>query len=330
MDTVYTVELRSYGFLHPGREQMRTEVLKRAWPFVPGSTLYGAVAAALIRLDGLAPERVPAGDEGFHVLLRAVEAQAVRFLPLVVAEAPVDTAVGYCRAILEQDREQRLFQAIPHAPMSRDLEKIYDNQLFAYGSHRPVVTYYGFVAATDAVAAQLRRALRLLPIIPFGGKGKFALVSGQIVNTCPRPAFQAALATALRERSTAGDGLWVRLLSPMLLGHGDGDWLLTEAAEQVVRRLRQYRIWQSGYVYDQQAATVMVRGSEDLARTQGGTVSFPGGEESRAVPGVPDGSRFRLQGDAANAQRLAAAFVAGVGHPGWRYLGWGQVVPEWL
>lgn len=44
------VHLTSFGFLHPGRERFK-RVTKEAWPFIPGSTLYGAVAAALIRLD---------------------------------------------------------------------------------------------------------------------------------------------------------------------------------------------------------------------------------------------------------------------------------------
>lgn len=67
-DTAFGVHLRSYGFFHSGRERLQTRVLKRVWEHIPGGTLYGAVAAALIRLEGLdeAPPGMGTGD--YHTL----------------------------------------------------------------------------------------------------------------------------------------------------------------------------------------------------------------------------------------------------------------------
>jgi CRISPR-associated Cas5-like protein len=100
MDTAFVVRLRSFGFLHPGRERLRT-VLKRSWPFIPGSTLYGAVAAALIRLDGVGAALPGEGEGGYHRLLRLIagELSRVRFTPLlpVGPDQTLESAEAYCR-----------------------------------------------------------------------------------------------------------------------------------------------------------------------------------------------------------------------------------------
>lgn len=83
------VHLTSYGFLHPGRERFK-RVTKEAWPLIPGSTLYGAVAAALMRLDCHKEEaelKACAACQtscGYRALLAEVQAQLLRFSPLVV------------------------------------------------------------------------------------------------------------------------------------------------------------------------------------------------------------------------------------------------------
>jgi hypothetical protein len=53
---------------------------------------------------------------------------------------------------------------------------------------------------------------------------------------------------------------------------------------------------------------------------------YPGGQESQALQGIPEGSRFRLPASSDLPAELAQRFIEGVGHPGWRYLGWGQLV----
>jgi hypothetical protein len=327
MDTVYQIRLRSYGFLHPGREQLRTDVLKRAWSFIPGSTLYGAVAAALIRLDGIDPHHPYSAQGGFHDLLRQVKTEQIRFTPLVPALADEFTATAYSQAALY--RTQPLFQTIPHAPISRPTEHIHGDQLYAFSMHRPVIEYVGYVFGNSATETLLRRALRLLPIIPLGGKGKFSLVEGQITMQQSRTRFERDLQEALTSL-TATDGIWLQLLTPMLLQEGAENWLLVHARESMVSRVQRYRIWQSGTVFDLRAPNQIARrGIEAEEEIPIESILNPGGEETRAVTGIPEGSRFRMDATPQRVKEIAQYFITGLGHPGWAYAGWGQVVIEW-
>jgi hypothetical protein len=324
MDTVYTIHIRSFGHLHPGRERLRVQVLKRAWPHIPGSTLYGALAAALIRLDGVHPMNPLEGDGGFAHLLQFVVNQQIRFAPCLASPAPILSAAAYCRtALLPRAEQPPLFQTSPHAPTARRSERIYEDQLFAYSNHRPVVDYYGFVFAPAAAEPLLRRALRLLPMIPVGGKGKYSLVQGKIFQQAPRDQFEAAFENELRHTSTP----WVELLTPLLLQSGQDGWLLTQATESIIQRLRRYQIWQSGWVYDwRPEAELRHVGDTGYPGERDDLAVYPGGQESQALQGIPEGSRFRLPASSRLPGEIAHYFIEGVGHPGWGYLGWGQLV----
>lgn len=325
MDTVFHLRLHSHGFVHPGRERLSTQVLKRAWSFIPGSTVHGAVAAALIRLDGLEPDQPLTGRGGFHQLLRLTAAGHIRFLPCLPTDNPLDSAAAYARhagQLLQTSAQLRTarLQAVPHAPIDRHLGHIHGDQLFGFIMHRPETTYEGFVCAPKAFGDQLLRALRLLPLLPFGGRGKFALLSGELAGQTELEAFRNTLVADLAEATG-----WVQLLTPLLLQGGETNWLLDDARQSVVGRLRRYRMWQSGLVYDWQSPDkVAWRGDQDAP-----VYAAPGGAESQAVSGLPEGSRFAFENTEPWRRQVADAFVAGVGHIGWRHLGWGQVVPEW-
>lgn len=347
LDTVLTVRLRSYSFFHSGRERLRVRVVKRCWEFIPGSTLYGAVGAALIRLDGLDPaEPVPLqGDGGYHRLLQAVAEGRIRFTPLLpdlsVETPSIDTAEGYCRtafalqaalygdplpkalegALTPELRQLRgLMQTTPHAPLSRHTLQVHESDLYATAVHRQQQDYAGFifVGASD-LPELLRPALRYLPLLPFGGKGKFTSVEAQVEG---EPGNLAAFRTSL-EGYLAGlnaDGqIEVRLLTPLALQGGDEAWLIKRAKEMSFPRLRRYRAWRQGHYYVPAVEGFIPVG---LDRESGG----PGGTESSPVLGVPEGSRFRLPADQETRARLAQAFIEGDGNPAWTYLGWGQVV----
>lgn len=340
-DTAFIVHLRSYGFFHSGRERLRVQVLKRTWEHIPGSTLYGAVAAALIRLDGLDEHADPfeSGPGGYHALVRAVKERRIRFTPLLpvseeVQEAREWTAGRYCEqamrlhaavyadAKVESDRhEQALFHTTPHAPLDRATEQIHGDQVFAIRAHRPFLDYYGFVFADAGVESLLRRALRLLPFIPVGGRGKFSLVEGKLLQRQHLDDF----AEALREWA-AGRGDWVRLLTPMVLGDGQAEGPLAGAGREVVMTgLRRYRVWRTGRYYDAlQKAFGRSVGTEPGKCVAPDAPFLPGGLESEAVRAVPERSRFRLL----DRDDVACWFIAGVGNPSWTYLGWGQVVIE--
>jgi hypothetical protein len=340
-DTAFVVHLRSYGFFHSGRERLRVQVLKRTWEHIPGSALYGALAAALIRLDGLDEEAEPfeSGPGDYHALLRAVKERRLRFTPLLpvadtVAKAEEWTGQRYCEqairlhAALYGDVEEKagrhemmLFHTTPHAPLSRTAEQIHGDQLFALRTHRPLLDYYGFIFADAKLESMLRRALRLLPFMPLGGKGKFSLVEGRLLEPQPLDEF-----LEMFRGWAPGAGGWARLLTPMVLGDGQADGPLAGVGrEMVMTGLRRYRVWRTGRYYDAVQDTFgRAMGTEPGAGEDPDAPFLPGGLESEAVRAVPERSRFRLlEGD-----DTARWFVEGVGNPSWTYLGWGQVVIE--
>lgn len=333
MDRVFGIRLKSFGFLHSGREPLRVQVLKRAWPFLPGSTLYGALAAALIRLDGGDRADPSGGDGGYHDLLRLVEAQAIRFTPLLPVkeeeeEDRLTTAMSYCQRALELQqaaegtRDERLFFSTPHAPINRQTMQIHQDQLFALAVHQPWLEYRGFVFTTAAGGELLRRGLRMLPFLPLGGKGKFTAAEAEVSELASLASFESELRGSLE-----GNDVWVRLLTPMVLQGGD-NWLLDSAEElQRATPLRRYRVWRTGVYYDPLLKEYSEYGLALSPQEQPGR-AHPGGEVSAAVSAVPDGSRFRLNLTEPLAAQLAQRFVRGAGHPAWTYLGWGQVVIE--
>lgn len=351
LDTVLTVRLRSYGFFHSGRERLRVRVVKRCWEFIPGSTLYGAVVVALIRLDGWDPhEAVPfKGDGGYQRLLRAVAERRIRFTPLLPdlgteEEPAIHTAKDYCHTALRlqsalygdplpeklkplppQLRQLRaLMQTTPHAPLNRHTLQIHESDLYATAVHRQGQDYTGFIfTGAPDLPNLLRPALRYLPLLPFGGKGKFtcveAKVEGQPGNLGD---FRNDLEEYLASLSSNGQ-IEARLLTPLALQGGDESLLMKASEEMHVARLRRYRAWRTGYYY----APGNVKAENGfipvgLDRESGG----PGGTESTPVLGMPERSQFRFPANAETRAQLAQAFIEGDGNPGWTYLGWGQVV----
>jgi hypothetical protein len=337
-NTAFVVHLRSYGFFHSGREGMRVPVLKRTWEHIPGNTLYGALAAALIRLDGIDMDADPfhQGPGMYHELLAAVKAQQIRFTPLLPVGAPIEedwTGQLYCEQAMRlqaavyaegdatpDDHEEALFHTTPHAPLNRDTDQIHEDQLFAIRTHRPLLDYYGFVFADRGLASLLERGLRVLPFIPFGGRGKFSLVEGEVVDQVRLETFIDDIQGWIAEQ----DG-WVRLLTPVVLRDGQADAPLTGAGRALVMSgLRRYRVWRTGRYYDAQKG-----GFGDPIGVEPDDYVDPdaflaGGRESEAVLAVPERSRFQLLA----GEDPATWFVEGLGNPSWTYLGWGQVVIE--
>jgi hypothetical protein len=339
-DRAYVVHLRSYGFFHSGRERLRVQVLKRTWEHIPGSTLYGALAAALIRLDGLNERAEPFEDGlgGYHALVGAVKEQRVRFTPLLPVAGKVDeknpwTGERYCDQAMRLQaavyaepgaeagqHEEKLLHTTPHAPLNRETEQIYQDQLFALRVHRPLMDYYGFVFADADVAEVMARAMRLLPFIPFGGRGKFSLVEGKLLGSQGLEDFVEKLRGWVKKRSG-----WVRLLTPMVLGDGEADVPLAGAGRELVMSgLRRYRVWRTGRYYDAQRGAFGEPMGVEPREEEDPETFLAGGQESQAVRAVPERSRFRvLEGEDA-----ATWFVKGLGNRSWTYLGWGQVVIE--
>lgn len=332
-DTVFCIHLRSYGFFHSGRERLQNRVLKRVWGHIPGGTLYGAVAAALIRLDGIDDNAQPfeEGSGGYATLLQAVKAGEIRFTPLLPVGdgTSLKSAEAYSRqaarlqTALYADatgevptaQDRKLLHTTPHAPQNRDLEKIHSDQVFVLRTHRPLLDYYGFVFGTPDIKDLLKRAFRLFPLMPVGGRGKYSLVEAEIYDTAPLDDFRSDL------QAWATQGDWLRLLTPLVLEDGLGATPLLGTGRTLdMPGLRRYRVWRTGYYYNAQEDTFTEIGLEPGNLEADGLL--PGGQESEAVRAVPERSRVRIKA----GDPVADWFIEGVGNPSWTYLGWGQVV----
>jgi len=311
------IHLTSYGFLHPGRERFK-RVTKEAWPLIPGSTLYGAVAAALIRLDCqreqasldncnqcLASEQTHCG---YLSLLNEVQAKRLRFSPLVVSAFKPDqkfyTAEDYSR---EAAQAAARLGICPRAPLGRETATIYKERLHGLVAHQPLQHYRGFVRTTAEFLPHLKRALRALPFFPFGGgRGKFTQVEAQIVpNSVNESDFCPAQAVTR-----------LGLLTPAILPPGSrslGSIGGSKKYDLENFRLRRYTFWRTGLYWE-----------------EGGAVEFEpyGGPTiqahlTHARLGLAEETVLHLPEPQPDAiQRL---FLNGLGAPDYTYLGWGQV-----
>jgi hypothetical protein len=326
LNKVLALHIRSYGFFHSGRERHRVRVVKRCWEFIPGSAVYGVVGAALLRLDGIGPA-------SYDRLLRGVQEQRIRFTPLLPAAETLESADAYCRQAMllqaalyglplpEADQadeaalqsQRALIRSTPHAPLSRRTLQIHESDLYSLAVHRSEQDYYGFVfIGDDDLIDLLQPALRLLPFMPFGGKGKFELAEGEMLGA---PAnLGAFMDDWLQELDRKSSPLTVRLLTPLPLQDGQFPHLLSGAEELNISRLRRYRVWREGRYYNPLTQALEVFSPDE------------GGQESLPVLGIPEGSSFTLPAN--RKADVVRAFVEGEGNPAWTYLGWGQVVIE--
>ena len=315
MELALLVEVTTYGFLHAGMAPLRQEVLKRTWPYLPGSTLYGALQAGLIRLDG--PQGV-----GPTALLAALTARQVRFTPLLPDGTPSDVAQldgssqitdadTYCRrASLVADFEEGRrgappfrYQTTPHAPLSRRYEQIQGSMLYAVESHSPEQRYRGWIFCTAALEPLLRRAMGLLPFVPLGGKGKYTAAEIRVVQRIDRPAFEAGL------RATLGSAdINVELLSPLVLQGADSDLLRKVRSVSRLRPPRFYRVWRTGLYPDATTGSSRAFGAPvtdgDLPLSWQRPGVYYVGQARDAVKALPEGSRFVFSpADAADVAR---------------------------
>jgi len=319
MEMVHIIQLRSYGFIHPGKERWR-RTIKRCWELIPGSMLYGALADALIRLDcdEIGPSKsrcepkVNVSREGlcarcgYASLLDQIEANNIRFSPLIPSKEPIRTAMDYCRAATRL-KEQVSLTTNPHVVINRLDEKAEEELLFGIQTHSPFMDYYGFVIASEEFLTHLRRSLRCLLISPFGGgQGKFARVEGWVMDSVPDAKFMDGL---LKQFHTSSP---LKLLTPMIAGTPD-NWLFENASELYAPRITRYRIWRTG-----------------LYKENGGWKQYgtPGNEQSVAVLGIPEETSFSLKPENLQQADLNRTFLYGIGNPDWKYLGWGQVIAD--
>ncbi|MBW1947041.1 MAG: hypothetical protein JRI33_03800 [Deltaproteobacteria bacterium] len=311
------IHLKSFGFLHPGRERFK-RVTKEAWLLIPGSTLYGAAAAALVRLDCRRGEanlnnctecqKNPRNDCGYLALLREVKGGRLRFSPLVVTSSKGNqtfyTAEDYSRdAALVLTR----LGICPRAPLGRQTASIFKEKLHGLVAHQPFQEYRGFVRTNpEFLNKHLKRALRALPFFPFGGgRGKFTQIEAKVLQEyenkadfCPpRPVTCLGLLTPAILPST-----------PPRLGTIAG----TKNYDLENFRLRRYTFWRTGLYWDGEP--------HDFKKYGGAAVQD---HLTQARLGLTEDAVFHLQYP--KPEDIQTLFLNGLGAPEFTYLGWGQV-----
>lgn len=335
---VSILRLRVFGFLHAGRERQR-QLFKRTWPLLPGSTVYGALCASMILsrcvrragdgdITGIAKHCLQCGKCPFPGWLQHIRPKedplmegTLRFSPFL----PVEEGLKLANALDFNDLARKLGEEwglwtgepqrarnlwmSPHLSRLRDTGAAAPGSLHALEHHAAGQVYRGFVLHPDDedFRKSLDAAILTLPLVPFGGRGKFCQAEGTVESTMPAEGFMAAL----RERfqsTVMPEAAW--LLTPYPLEEG------TKPAAQLDRdfesyppRFRRYQVWREGPY---------------PARLSGKRVFQDEKGESRAVLVLAEGTRMKVKGK--DESRLADNFLRGVGNVDWTYLGWGQVI----
>lgn len=306
------VHLTSYGFLHPGRERFK-RVTKEAWPLIPGSTLYGAVAAALMRLDchkeKAELEACAACQQscGYRALLAEVQAQRLRFSPLVVTSRQDKEDNFYTAQDYSHDAAHAATRLAvsPRAPLNRDTAAIHQDRLHGLVVHQPWQHYRGFICCTAAFLQEhLKRALLALPFFPFGGgRGKFTQVEAAVIREYPDPAEFCPPRPVRR----------LALLTPAILAKPQlGDLFGGMTCEVANFLLRRYTFWRTGLYWEEDAAGLKEYGGSDIKDHL--TLARVGLAETAALH-FPDPDPNKLQ----------QLFLHGLGAADFTCLGWGQV-----
>lgn len=319
--TIAAVRLRSYGFLHPGRERFK-RVTKECWRVIPGATLYGAVAASLIRQDcrkGRATlENCRACVQnkqaacGYADLLQGAKEESWRFSPLVPPGVPENeeneekeyTLQAYCRDARNQKPPVAM---VSRAPRDRFSGSISEGRLHGVVSHMPFQEYWGFVIAPkEFITRHLHRALAALPFFPFGGgRGKFTQVEAAVTGAMTEDRFTDGL-------TIPPEGCTIQLLSPAL-----GPESLTTVAgshkfDLSGFRPQLYSTWRTGLYWE-----------------AGGLAEYGRGREVATKPrlGLGEGMRIIFR-EAVNPVKLKQLLIQGFGDPDFTRLGWGQMILE--
>ncbi len=168
----------------------------------------------------------------------------------------------------------------------------------------------------ESILPQLKRALRALPFVPFGGRGKFCMAEGEVIRECvAQDQFLETLKDSLPE-----DGVWVSLLTPLVLD--DTDWLLQDenVSVKAIPRFQLYRAWRRGLYREGGELAMYPRGPVHPRPLDPDSLN-----QSVAAPGLVEGSRFQIR-RARLDDDFWRRFLWGFGHRDWTYLGWGQVI----
>ncbi len=322
---VVVIRLLSYAPLHFGEERWK-RVTKSGWKFIPGSTLFGALAHILIKctciredaqavnaercLDCLAKDESPCGYARLQKEVCRKHKEKIRFSPLVVSSPQHHmpyTAAAYSEDALDVGGPR--MTVLPRAPINRERHTIHGDQLHGVIAHQPFQCYRGYVYTHSDFIPTLQSALRMLPFFSFGGaRGKFSQVEGVVEHTWDSP--QDFLPK--KPSST------LRLLTPAIVS---GDDLKPKSMESISGfQLRRYRFWRTGLYYEagdwgQYGAS----GEDDIQGAHGSMTN--------AQLGLREGAVLRLKSDSKTKLNLPGElFLRGLGDRDFTYLGWGQVV----
>ncbi|MHA1757062.1 MAG: hypothetical protein ACTSVV_09845 [Promethearchaeota archaeon] len=300
------IRIKSYSFLHLGKERWK-RVIKKTWNYIPGSTLYGIIANCLIRLEcqkGVATTEncnncLDNGsiECGYKLLLKQIKDHNIRFSPLIPSQVKVENAKDYCSI---GNKIWIKMGLTPHAPIDREHFKIYRDQLFGVLTHQPFQQYWGFIVLKEnSFKDYLKKPLRLLPLTPFGGRGKFSQIDANIIKIMDSELFLEGLNELYRGN--------IKLITPAIINDSILEFI--KNAKCYDFDIKWYRFWRVGLYWENGA----LRTYEEKSNNQ-----------LRIKRGISEGAVIKLLDF--DLKKLKNYFIRGIGDPDWANLGWGQII----
>jgi hypothetical protein len=328
---VAVVALRTYAPLHVGSERWK-RVTKDGWRLIPGWTLYGAVAHALMKLTcterhagGITCERCIAEPHtacGYARLLTRTMRESkerIRFSPLVVSSFRGDgsryDALAYSHDAVSC---QPATTVLPRAPLDRQSGAVFGERLHGAHAHAPFQEYRGFIYVDAGFVETLQKALQCLSLFPFGGaRGKFCQVEAGVEHLCSPHDF---LPRKVRLR--------VPLITPAIMSPERLRKMDLESISSFA--MKRYRTWRTGFY--REGGRPVAFGVRDT-EPSGVSEAIESEREDSALPvrphvtagalGLAEGCVLQFRpGSEDTIKRL---FLRGLGSGDHAYLGWGQL-----
>ncbi len=231
MDNLMIIRLKANGPLHPGREDEKIRI-KRCWPFILGSTFYGAMVQSFLQSKfGYGIIDSTKVKKGLKFLLEPIKNGALRFSPFLPCSNLKNcqwdefNADNYCQ-LAREIGQVRSWTSAHHTRHRVNSDRPIEGELFAREFHQANLEYVGFVyyqGNNGYVPEWVSDYVKLLTLVPFGGKGGNVSVSASVAkhHSGDLSGFFEQLDNRLDNRLEKQNDCWIEAVTPVSLGFND-------------------------------------------------------------------------------------------------------------